>query len=176
MAVSQIFSAVEDGKIKAMVSIGCVYTLAYLIRMELKRQGIHRPEQTLRLRTTLNVVMSMVKAVGLSHKRLLEGINDVAFDDVEDSFQFQCALQNKCDALVTINLRDYCKADTSKMLIFHRRNSWRNTCKNVDWSLCSCASPMIGDKTLKNRRPHKEPADISFYYALRKWIICQEHL
>ncbi len=117
LAVSQIFSAVEDGKIKAMVSIGCVYTLAYLIRMELKRQGIHRPEQTLRLRTTLNVVMSMVKAVGLSHKRLLEGINDMAFDDVEDSFQFQCALQNKCDALVTINLRDYCKADTSKMLI-----------------------------------------------------------
>ena len=45
-AVSQLLSAIEDKRIKAVVSAGCVYTLAYLIRMELKRQGIHRPEQT----------------------------------------------------------------------------------------------------------------------------------
>ena len=48
---------------------------------------------------------------------LLVGINDQAFDDVEDSFQYQCALQNKCDALITINLRDYRSADTSKLEI-----------------------------------------------------------
>jgi predicted nucleic acid-binding protein len=36
---------------------------------------------------------------------------------VEDSFQYQCGLQAKCDALVTINLRDYNNADTSKMVI-----------------------------------------------------------
>ena len=96
-AVSQLLSAVEDGKVKAVVSVGCLYTLAYLVRVELKRQGIHRPEQTLRLRSTLNTVMSMVTAVGLSHKRLSLGINDLSFDDVEDSFQHQCAIQNKCD-------------------------------------------------------------------------------
>lgn len=116
-AVSSLLSAVEDGKLKAVVSVGCVYTLAYLIRMELKRQDIHRPEQTQRLRSTLDTVMSMVTAVGLSHKRVTVGINDEAFDDVEDSFQYQCALQNKCDALVTINLRDFRNADTSKMEI-----------------------------------------------------------
>ena len=116
-SVSQLLSAIEDGKLKAVVSVGCIYTLAYLIRMELKRQNIHRPEQTLRLRSTLNTVMSMVSAVGLSHKRLSLGINDMAFDDVEDSFQYQCALHNKCDALVTINLRDYSNADTSKIEI-----------------------------------------------------------
>ena len=116
-AVSRLLAAVEDGKIKAVVSIGCVYTLAYLIRMELKRHDIHRPEQTIRLRTTLNTVMSMVTAVNLSHKHLVEGINDMTFDDVEDSFQYQCAVQNKCEALITINLRDYHGADTSKMEI-----------------------------------------------------------
>ena len=116
-AVDKLLSAVEDGKLKAVVSVGCVYTLAYLVRVELKRQGIHRPEQTLRLRSTLNTVMSMVTAVGLSHKGLSQGINDLAFDDVEDSFQYQCALQNKCDALVTINLKDYRNADTAKMEI-----------------------------------------------------------
>ena len=113
--VSRLLSAIEDGKLKAVVSVGCVYTLAYLIRVELKRQDIHRPEQTLRLRSMLNDVMSMVTAVGVSHKRLSQGINDIAFDDVEDSFQYQSALQNKCDVFITINLRDFRNVDTSKM-------------------------------------------------------------
>lgn len=116
-AVGQLLSAVEDGKVKAVVSAGCIYTLTYLIRMELKRKDIHRPEQTLRLRTMLNTVTSMVTVGGLSHKRIIKGINDTAFDDVEDSFQYQCGLQAKCDALVTINLRDYNNVDTSKMVI-----------------------------------------------------------
>lgn len=116
-AVGQLLSAVEDGKVKAVVSAGCIYTLTYLIRMELKRKDIHRPEQTLRLRTMLNTVTSMVTVGGLSHKRIIKGINDLAFDDVEDSFQYQCGLQAKCDALVTINLRDYNNVDTSKMVI-----------------------------------------------------------
>ena len=115
--VSQLLNAMEDGRLKAVVSVGCIYTLAYLIRVELKRQDIHRPEQTERLRATLNIVMTMVTAVGLSHKRLSAGINDQAFDDVEDSFQYQCAIQNKCDALVTINLRDYRGTDMSQMEI-----------------------------------------------------------
>ena len=51
-AVSQLLSAIEDGKLKAVISAGSVYTLAYLIRMELKRQDIHRPDQTLRLRSS----------------------------------------------------------------------------------------------------------------------------
>ena len=116
-AVSQLLSAIEDKRIKAVVSAGCVYTLAYLIRMELKRQGIHRPEQTSRLRTILNVVLSMTTVAGVSHKRIVSGTNDLAFDDVEDSYQYQCAVQNKCDALVTINLKDYRNADTSAMEI-----------------------------------------------------------
>ena len=45
------------------------------------------------------------------------GNSDPAFDDIEDSFQYQCAVQNKCDALVTINLKDYRNADTSAMEI-----------------------------------------------------------
>lgn len=116
-AVDKLLSAVEDGKVKAIVSVGCVYTLAYLIRMGLKRQGIHRPEQTTRLRSLLNIVLSMAAVAGVSHKNIVSGTNDLAFDDVEDSFQYQCALQNKCDALITINLKDYSNADTAKVEI-----------------------------------------------------------
>ena len=115
--VDQLLSAVEDGRMKAVVSAGCIYTLAYLVRSELKRQGIHRPEQTLRVRQTLDIILSMVTVAGISHKRMVSGISDQAFDDLEDSFQYQCALQNKCDALVTINMKDYSNADTSAMEI-----------------------------------------------------------
>ena len=116
-AVDKLLTAVEDGKMKAVISAGCVYTLAYLIRMELKRQGIHRPKQTNRLRAMLNIVLSMATVASVSHRRIVIGTNDLAFDDVEDSYQYQCALQNKCDALVTINLKDYRCADTSAMEI-----------------------------------------------------------
>lgn len=116
-AVSQLLSAIEDGRLKAVVSTGCIYTLAYLVRSELKRQGIHRPEQTFRLRQTLDIVLSLVTVAGISHKRMVSGNSDPAFDDIEDSFQYQCALQNKCEVLVTINLKDFSRADTSAMEI-----------------------------------------------------------
>lgn len=116
-AVSQLLSAIEDRRLKAIVSAGCIYTLAYLVRSELKRQGIHRPEQTLRVRQTLDIVLSMVTVAGISHKRMVNGNSDPAFDDIEDSFQYQCAVQNKCDVLITINLKDYHNADTSTMEI-----------------------------------------------------------
>ncbi len=116
-AVSQVLSAIEDGRLKAIVSAGCIYTLVYLVRTELKRQGIHRPEQTLRVRQTLDIVLSMVTVAGISHKRMVSGNSDPAFDDIEDSFQYQCALQNKCDVFVTINLKDYRNAGTPAMEI-----------------------------------------------------------
>ena len=60
----------------------------------------------------------MITVAGISHKRITIGTNDTAFDDVEDSFQYQCALQNKCDALVTINLSDYRGADIQKIDVY----------------------------------------------------------
>ena len=116
-SVAKLFDAIEDGKVKGVVSVGCAYTLAYLIRMELKRQGIHRPEQTIKLRSTLNTILLMVTSVGITHKRLIQGVNDANFDDIEDSFQYQSALQSKCDALITINLRDFENVDASKIEI-----------------------------------------------------------
>ena len=38
-AVGKLLSAIEDGRVRAFVSVGCIYTLAYLVRMELKRQS-----------------------------------------------------------------------------------------------------------------------------------------
>ena len=69
------------------------------------------------MRSTLDIIMSIVTTVGISHKRVAKAINDTAFDDVEDSLQYQSALQAKCDALVSINLHDYRNTDTSNLEI-----------------------------------------------------------
>ena len=62
-------------------------------------------------------ILSLVTVVGVSHKHILEGVNDLSFEDLEDSFQYQSALQAKCDTLITINLRDYRLADLSTIEI-----------------------------------------------------------
>ena len=118
-AVSQLLSAVEDGQLKAVVSAGCIYTLAYLVRTELKRQGIYRPEQTQRVRQTLDIVLSMVTVANISHKRMVSGNSDPAFDDIEDSFQYQCAIENHCDVLLTINTKDFKNADQQRIEILN---------------------------------------------------------
>ena len=105
-AVGQLLSAVEDGRLKAIVSAGCVYTLTYLIRMELKRKDIHRPEQTLRLRTMLNTVMSMVTVGGLSHKRIIEGLNGISKGDENLIGAIAQDLQNHI-GLINIMYGDY---------------------------------------------------------------------
>lgn len=46
-----------------------------------------------------------------------EFIDRRAFTDIEDSFQYQCALENDCDVLVTINIDDYKSADQSHIEI-----------------------------------------------------------
>lgn len=102
-AVSNLLDAVEDGRIKAVISVGGIYTLTYLVRMELKRKGIYRPDQTSRLRAVLNGVVELATVKGLSHKKACRAINDLNFDDIEDSFQHQCAVESKCDILITIN-------------------------------------------------------------------------
>jgi len=46
---------------------------------------------------------------------MLEALTNEAFDDLEDSFQYQCALENNCDVLVTINKKDYSKASQTDL-------------------------------------------------------------
>lgn len=116
-SVKKIFDAIEDKKLDAVISIGCIYTLDYLIRVGLKRLNIHRPEQTRKLREALNTILEFATVVGTSHDNIVNAINDETFDDIEDSFQYQCALQNKCDVLLTINLRDYPAADITPIII-----------------------------------------------------------
>ena len=116
-SVCQLIDAIVDGKHSACISTGCIYTLSFLFERSLKAQGIHKPEQTARLRNYLSQVLHVAELVDLSHIAAEQAINDEHFSDIEDSFQYQCALENGCDVLVTINVDDFKDADQSHIEI-----------------------------------------------------------
>ena len=109
--VSIILDSVFSRKNEAYISTGCMYTLAFLFEQNLKRQDIHRPELTIQLRSYLAEVLNMAKMVELSHAGAERAVYSEAFTDIEDSFQYQCAVENRCEVLLTINIDDFREAD-----------------------------------------------------------------
>ena len=116
-SVCQLIDAIVDGKHTACISTGCIYTLTFLFERSLKAQGIHKPEQTSKLRSYLSEVLNVAELVDLSHFAASQAISDESFTDIEDCFQYYCALENRCDILVTINVDDFKDADQSQMEI-----------------------------------------------------------
>ena len=72
---------------------------------------------TRRLRGYLAEVLDMTTVVDLPHAGVESAVYNEAFTDIEDSFQYQCALENDCDVLITINIDDYKDADQSQLEI-----------------------------------------------------------
>ena len=105
--VSLIIDAIQERRHEAFISTGCIYTLTFLFERALKHQDIHKPELTERLRGYLTEVLNLAETVGLSYVGTRRAVSSEAFTDIEDSFQYQCALENRCDVLVTINERDF---------------------------------------------------------------------
>ena len=99
-AVSQIVDAILNEEHSACISAGSIYTLAFIFERSLKAQDIHRPELTDRLRGYLSEVFY-----------------DKAFADIEDSFQYRCALEAHCPVLLTINTNDFKNADQSEVAV-----------------------------------------------------------
>ena len=116
-SVCHLIDAIVEGKHSACISTGCIYTLSFLFERSLKAQGIHKPEQTARLRSYLTEVLHVAELVDLPHYAAEQAINDEHFSDIEDSFQYQCALENGCDVFVTINVDDFKNADQLQMEI-----------------------------------------------------------
>lgn len=91
----------------AYMSSGCLYTLSYLLARHLKEQGIHEPENTATVRETLNNLMDFVTVADAQHNTYKQGLNDLTFKDLEDSYQYYCAIDNYCDLLITFNMKHF---------------------------------------------------------------------
>ncbi|MBO4826856.1 MAG: hypothetical protein J5506_06450 [Prevotella sp.] len=115
--VCLLIDSILEKRFSAFISTGSLYTLAFLFERSLKRQDVHRPELTTRLRGYLDEVLSMATLVELSHAGAVRAISPNGLCDIEDSFQYQCAIENHCDVFITINIHDFEKKNTKVMEI-----------------------------------------------------------
>ena len=115
--VAEILEAIADGKHQGFLSQGGFYTLTFLLERALRHKGIHKPILTDLLRGVLGDILSTVTVVGISHKHLLDAVGDATFSDLEDCFQYHCALENECDVLITINIKDYKDVSSGKLKV-----------------------------------------------------------
>ena len=106
-SVQRIFQAIESKEIEAITSSASIYTLTYLSEQMLKRKGIHRPELTELVRKIVHSMLQLVPIGNMEQSEMLLGIKDYSFSDIEDSFQYQCALKNQCNYLISLNIKDF---------------------------------------------------------------------
>lgn len=102
-----IIKSAEFGAVDACVSTSIVDNLVYLLGMNLKRQGIKEPEERDKIRQILITLLKFIDVVDISKNAVIDALSDLSFKDLEDSLQYHCALENKCDCLITINSKDF---------------------------------------------------------------------
>ena len=112
-SVQRIFQALRNKQIEGITSCATFYTLAYLSEQMLKHKGIHRPELTEQTRKIVRSMLYLVPVGNMDYDDMITGVDDTAFSDIEDSFQYQCALRNRCDYLITININDFSNVQES---------------------------------------------------------------
>lgn len=120
--------AVEVGQILAnaankgdtlLISVGSFYTITYLVERYLKTDNsLSKEDRITRLRYILNGILGTFKLADQFNASITNGINDIYFDDLEDSYQAHVAEDMNCDVLLTINDKHFLKfAEHSPMKI-----------------------------------------------------------
>lgn len=107
LEVRTLLDEIEDNEHQAFISTSSLCTIAYYVELSLKELGIHKPEKTEKTRSILNSILQIAEVIDITHHEALQGINDLAFSDFEDSLQYQCAMCGRCDVIVTFNVKDY---------------------------------------------------------------------
>lgn len=116
-SVRILFDMLEDRVHTGYISVGSFYTIAYIVDQGFKRKGIQKPERLSFVRSVLLKVLDLVEVIGNSKEELLNGVNDLSFTDLEDSFQYQVSLSGSCDCIITINIKDF-KGISNSMKVY----------------------------------------------------------
>ena len=108
--VESVISLCEKNGWSKYLSVGSIYTIAYMTERILHQKGLVRPELIEVQRNIFQALLSSYKVVPLKLGRILVAAGDLFFSDLEDSFQYQSALQVDCDVLLTFNIKDFKEA------------------------------------------------------------------
>ena len=98
LEITKIIFWAENEKIPIYISSESFYTFAYV----LQKNGIKKTE----LRVKLKQYLSMISVINTDKETLLKGL-DSSFTDIEDSFKYMTAVNEKCDYLITSNITDF---------------------------------------------------------------------
>jgi len=115
--VQKLFQAIKEGEFEAVTSTASIYTITYISEQMLKRKGIHRPELTEQVRRIIDSLLRLVHIGNMEHTDMMDAANDSSFSDIEDAFQYHCALRNQCNFLITINIKDFSKANSDLLKV-----------------------------------------------------------
>ena len=118
--VGQILSnAIQKGD-DLFISFGSFYTITSLTERYLKTdQSLSKDDRIARLRFILNGVLGTFKLADQYAGSISDGVNDLLFDDLEDSYQAHIAKDMGCDILLTINDRHFVHfADNSTIKVY----------------------------------------------------------
>lgn len=116
-SVQRVFQAIKEKKIDAYTSSASIYTMAYISEQMLKQKGVHQPELTEQVRKIIDSLLLLVHIGNMEHSNMMDAANDSSFSDIEDAFQYHCALRNQCNFLITINIKDFGKANQDLMKV-----------------------------------------------------------
>ncbi|MBR6202964.1 MAG: type II toxin-antitoxin system VapC family toxin [Bacteroidaceae bacterium] len=106
--VGQILAYAIQQEDDLFISSGSFYTITYLTERYLKSdQTLTKEERLRKLRYILNGVLGTFKLCNQMDDIFSEGVNDILFDDLEDSYQAHVAEKTGCEVLLTVNDRHF---------------------------------------------------------------------
>jgi predicted nucleic acid-binding protein len=106
----KIFAMSEEGEIYCYISPGALYTLAYVLEKAIKNIDI--------VKEKLLLYLTFLTPVSNLPVNFEQALNDKAFDDIEDAFQYYTALQAGCNFFVTVNVKDFKKGEINELPVF----------------------------------------------------------
>ena len=97
---AQIISMAQEGRIKACTSMICVSDIIYLFE---KYKII--PKRL--IPDAIKDLSSLVEVLPVGNDELQEALSMEYSRDLEDLLEISCAQRNGCDAIITINTKDF---------------------------------------------------------------------
>lgn len=115
-AVQRILETAGEGN-EFYISAGSFFTLAFLLERFFKQKGFHQPDVSDLSRKALRGVLRIFQIANIERTDFEASLDDLCFNDIEDSCQYQAALACGADILLTINYKDFKQADQADIHI-----------------------------------------------------------
>ena len=119
LEVKQILTNAINNGDTLYISYGSFYTITYLTEMYLKAdKSLSKEMRINKLRYILNGILNTFFLADQHASSIIAGVNDLNFDDLEDSYQAHIAEHAACDVLLTINEKHFARySSTANMNI-----------------------------------------------------------